>query len=271
MSAKRLALEGTDLFYTVEGSGRPVLLIHGWTCDQNDWAAQIPFLLSLSFSVIAFDLRGHGHSTFNHGSAFDIRTLVKDTVGLLSHLGIGDDNKAIIIGHSLGGVIANEIAFQKPEYVAGVVLADPAYQMTADALDQFNKLLQSDFENCPRIVTELWDKANVYPPNTPVWMKPWQRRRTWGTHPHAVAATFNQLAMHLGQSGVQYLKKSKRAGIPRLVTCALNASVKIESKVGIDKAFDSVELLPAGHWHFIVESNRFNSLLHDWLTLRGFV
>lgn len=271
MSGERLALKGTELFYTVEGSGIPVLLIHGWTCDQNDWVFQIPFLTSLGFSVIGLDLRGHGRSTFDYDSAFDPRTLANDAVALLSHLGIGYGNEAIIMGHSLGGVVANEIAFRHPEYVRGVVLVDPAYGMTAESLDQFNQLLKMDIAKSPQTVTDLWSKADLYPPNTPLWLKPWQKRRTWGMNPRVITASFDQMALYLGQSGVEYLSKTKRGDIPRLVTCALNSSFVIELEAGINKSFDRVELVPAGHWHFMVEASRFNSILQHWLTEHRFV
>ncbi|KAJ5812676.1 hypothetical protein N7474_008977 [Penicillium riverlandense] len=242
MSGDRLSLKGTELFYTVEGSGSPVLLIHGWTCDQNDWAFQIPYLISLGFSVIGLDLRGHGRSTFNYDSVFDPLTLANDAIALLSHLGIGRGNEAIVMGHSLGGVVANEIAFRHPEYVRGIVLVDPAYEMPAAALDHFNQLLKKNIDKCPETVTDLWNTANLYPPNTPVWLKPWQRRRTWGTNPRVVTASFDQMASYLGQSGVEYLNKTKKRDIPRLVTCALNTSVEIEMEAGMDSSFDRVEL-----------------------------
>lgn len=271
MSSGRLVLSDTELFYTVEGSGIPVLLIHGWTCDQNDWAFQIPFLTFLGFSVISFDLRGHGRSSFKNDSAFDPPTLAKDAVALLSHLEIGRGNEAIIIGHSLGGVVANELSYRHPEYVRGVVLVDPAYEMTEEALGYVNQLIKKDIEKCPLAVTNFWDEANIYPSNTPVWLSPWHKRRTWGTNPHVVATTFDQLAIYLGQSGVEYLKKTKNRNIPRLVTCALDTSVDLEREVGLNKDFDRVELIAAGHFHFIVEANRFNSILQSWLTENGFM
>lgn len=265
MSTGRLALNGTKLFYTVEGSGIPVLLIHGWTCDQNDWVFQIPFLTSLGFSVVSFDLRGHGRSTFDYDSVFDPLTLAHDAIALLSHLGIGHGNKAIVMGHSLGGVVANEIAFRFPEYVRGVVLVDPAYEMTVEALDHVKQLLMEDIEKHPQTVTDFWDEANVYPPDSPRWLKAWQKRRTWGTDPRVITAVFDEMASYLGQSGVEYLSRTKKRDIPRLVTCALNTSVEIELGAGIDNSFDRVELVPAGHFHFIVEADKFNSILKDWL------
>ncbi|KAK8071449.1 hypothetical protein PG997_011652 [Apiospora hydei] len=56
---------GVNLYYSSEGPDEAisVLLLHGWTCDQNDWAFHIPFLLSLGFRVIGMDYRGHGHSS----------------------------------------------------------------------------------------------------------------------------------------------------------------------------------------------------------------
>ncbi|KAK9378613.1 Alpha/Beta hydrolase protein [Kockiozyma suomiensis] len=272
MSAGRLVLPGAKLFYTVEGSGTPILLIHGWTSDQNDWSIQIPLLISLGFSVIAFDHRGHGHSTVDADStSFDPPTLAKDAVELLTHLGIGRGNEAIIMGHSLGGLVANEICFRYPEYVRGVVLVDPAYEMPVKDLDYVTQLLTKDIENCPLAASNFLDSDNIFPPQTPVWLRPWLKRKILGDDPRVVASTFMQMASYLGQSESEYLKKTKKRDFPRLVTCALETSVDIERQAGLDNSFDRVELIPAGHFHFIVEADRFNAILQDWLRQNGFI
>ena len=55
--------DGTEIFYKDWGSGRPVLLAHGWPLNSDSWEAQALFLASNGFRVIAHDRRGHGRST----------------------------------------------------------------------------------------------------------------------------------------------------------------------------------------------------------------
>ena len=51
-------IDDVELFFTDEGKGTPVLFVHGWACDSNDWIWQIASFMS-NHRVIAVDLRGH--------------------------------------------------------------------------------------------------------------------------------------------------------------------------------------------------------------------
>jgi pimeloyl-ACP methyl ester carboxylesterase len=272
MSGAYFSQNDTSIFYSVEGSGDPVLLIHGWACDQNDWAYQIPFLSSLGFCVIAADLRGHGHSSYHYGSQqpqLDPETLAADLAALISHLGYGAANPVIVAGHSLGGVIATELAFRHPELVRGAVLVDSSYYMTPSAMEYVTQLFKGNLFEVPQKVTSFWDSANLYPANTPAWLKPWQQRRAWAMDPLIISATFEQMQAHLGQSGVDYLRRTKIRDIPRLVTCALDDSAIVERDAGVDENLDWVEVIPEGHFHHIVSHDRYNALLERWLREKG--
>jgi 3-oxoadipate enol-lactonase len=89
-----------QLFYTEQGQGEPVVLIHGFCGSTDYWEYIIP-LLSEKYRILTVDLRGHGETAYN-GEPFEIEDLAKDIKLLLEELGI---EKAYLFGHSLGGYV----------------------------------------------------------------------------------------------------------------------------------------------------------------------
>ncbi|TLS22037.1 uncharacterized protein PpBr36_09534 [Pyricularia pennisetigena] len=274
------ASNGTEIYYSSEGAGGiPMLLIHGWTCDQNDWSFQIPFLLSLGFWVIAMDLRGHGHSlTTANLTQFDPISMANDAVALLNHLGVDGNNstnKAIVAGHSLGGVLVNELALRHPHLIRGIVSVDSAAYMTPDTMQQITQALRAAGPGGAAVAaTDLWDAGGLLPKDAPVWVRPWQQRRAWAVEGRVVTDTFAQLAEHLGPGGVEYLRRTRGTEgrtIPRLVTCAVDGSAEIEREAGLDARLDRVEVVPGGHFHHVLSPDRFNALLKEWFTEREWI
>lgn len=107
-----------NVYYEEHGKGEPLLLIAGWGTDLSCWQFQIPEF-SAKYRVIAFDNRGAGR-TDAPDKPCSIRMMADDAVGLLDALGIG---KAHILGMSMGGSIAQEIAIGYPERTGSLVLA----------------------------------------------------------------------------------------------------------------------------------------------------
>lgn len=112
-------VNGARIFYQVAGEGRPLLLIHGYPLNAELFAKQREEL-AREFKVITLDLRGFGKSTAPD-SDVSISAYAKDVVGLLDHLKI---EKAIIGGHSMGGMTALELYELAPDRVAGLILID---------------------------------------------------------------------------------------------------------------------------------------------------
>jgi 3-oxoadipate enol-lactonase len=123
-----------ECYYEVHGSGRPLLLIEGLSSDSQTWQLVLDRLKE-HFKVIIFDNRGVGR-TKDSGKPFDIAIMAKDAVMLLEHLGIED---ADVLGHSMGGYIAQEIAITYPAKVKKLIL-----QSTATHTSERNKLLFLD-------------------------------------------------------------------------------------------------------------------------------
>jgi pimeloyl-ACP methyl ester carboxylesterase len=106
-----------ELFYQVQGDGFPLLMIQGYSGGHNAWFFQTR-AFKKHYQVIVFDNRGIG-KTQRSPAPYTVKTLADDAVGLLNHLGI---DKAHILGMSLGGMVAQELAINYPEKVEKLVL-----------------------------------------------------------------------------------------------------------------------------------------------------
>ena len=110
-------VNGIDLFYDERGEGTPLLLITGLSGNALDWTPLLPTLAE-GHRVIAIDPRGAGRSSAPPGP-YTMAMLAADALGLLNHLGI---ERAHVVGFSLGGMIAQELAIAAPARVDRLVL-----------------------------------------------------------------------------------------------------------------------------------------------------
>lgn len=100
------------------GGSTPVLLLHGWIGSRRSFAALLP-LLAGHARVFAVDLRGHGDAD-KPPSGYDLSGLADDVVAVLDALEIP---RAVLVGASSGGYVAQQVAVNSPDRVAGLVLA----------------------------------------------------------------------------------------------------------------------------------------------------
>jgi len=105
------------MYYEVYGEGEPLLLIMGLGSDLTGWIFQTPEL-SQKYRVVAFDNRGAGR-TDAPDVPYTIRMMADDTVGLMDVLGI---DKAHVLGISMGGYIAQEMAIKYPRRARSLIL-----------------------------------------------------------------------------------------------------------------------------------------------------
>jgi len=131
----RVKIGAISLYYETHGKGHPILLIAGLNSDNASWTG-VCGKLAKHFRVIAFDNRGSGRSDTSK-KILSIREMADDAIGLLDYLQI---KKCHVIGHSMGGYIAQELAINYPERVGGLIL-----EATASVSSTRNNTLFNDF------------------------------------------------------------------------------------------------------------------------------
>lgn len=115
-----LTIHGHKRAFVKTGSGPALLLLHGLGCDHTTW---LPVISSLArrYTVIAPDLLGHGRSDKPRAD-YSVGGYANGMRDLLTVLGIG---KATVVGHSFGGGVAMQFAYQYPERTERLVLVAP--------------------------------------------------------------------------------------------------------------------------------------------------
>src|SRR5215467_15437274 len=98
-----------DLYYEDHGSGKPVVLIHGWPLSGASWEKQTTALLAAGFRVITYDRRGFGQSS-KAATGYDYDTLAADLNEVIEETDVDD---AALFGFSMGG---GEVARYLGEY-----------------------------------------------------------------------------------------------------------------------------------------------------------
>jgi pimeloyl-ACP methyl ester carboxylesterase len=129
MKMKKVIVNGIQIAYMRRGSGKPLVLVHGYPLDHTIWNEVSP-LLENDFDLILPDLRGFGQSEVVE-SQYKISDMAADIVGLLDQLGI---QQTAITGHSMGGYVALAFARAYPDRMLGLGLV--ASQAPADSLER---------------------------------------------------------------------------------------------------------------------------------------
>ncbi len=148
-----------NLYYEDHGSGRPVVLIHGYPLSGRAWDRQVPVLLENGHRVIIYDRRGFGKSS-QPVTGYDYDTFATDLHTLMDAL---DLREATLVGHSMGtGEVTRYLGRYGPEGVArGVLIAPipPFLLQTPDNPDGLPASLFDGFMQTARADVPAWMKG----------------------------------------------------------------------------------------------------------------
>lgn len=123
MTSRYVKANGQKLYCEIYGAGEPLILIMGLGGDLASWNLQVRALQAF-YRVIVFDNRDVGRSS-KVGGAYEIADMARDTAALMDELGI---EQAHVLGASMGGAIAQELAISFPDKVRMLILACTAAQ-----------------------------------------------------------------------------------------------------------------------------------------------
>lgn len=124
--------EGCTLHYEEYGHGEPLILIHGLGSSCQDWELQIP-VLSRYYRLVVMDVRGHGRSD-KPRERYSIAGFTADLVALIEHLQLP---AAHVVGLSMGGMIAFQLAVDQPQMLKSLCIVNSAPEVKVRSADDY--------------------------------------------------------------------------------------------------------------------------------------
>jgi pimeloyl-ACP methyl ester carboxylesterase len=147
-------VNGLDVYYEIHGGGAPLVLLHGAMGTIDSCFANLLPALAAARQVVAVELQGHGH-TADVDRPLSYRQMAADSAALLEALGIGT---ADLVGYSMGGAVALELAMRHPALVRRVVYAGGT-SYRRDGL--YPEMLEEPESAADDLTGSVWHKAYV--------------------------------------------------------------------------------------------------------------
>ncbi len=163
-SADYASVNGLKMYYEIQGTGRPLVLLHGGVCTIEVCLGKIRAPLAKSWKTIAIEQQGHGR-TADVDRPLSYEQMAEDTAALLRQLKVGN---ADFFGYSMGGSIALAIAMRHPDLVRKVVIIGTPYNndgLIPGLVENFKNLKP---EEIPQEFRDAYAKTSPHPEKWPL-------------------------------------------------------------------------------------------------------
>jgi len=234
------------------GRRRPVLFLHAFAGDSSHWTAQLAHLRGLRRAV-AFDFSAHGNSRISDVRDYSVRSLTLDVEWVVDELRL---DHFVLVGHSMGAVVAAAYAGAHPGHVTALMLVDPPYVpgiMSPDQLARIIKALETD----PYPVTEQYWKNQLLVGSTPA-----VRARVLDSLSRLPRDAVIQLTRDLLYYDPVPALTNYSGPVLAVVTPRNDLPTSIHNVV---EEVEHVIVEGAGHWMQLDEPGRFNAILDSFL------
>jgi pimeloyl-ACP methyl ester carboxylesterase len=236
---------GVNTWYDAEGSGDPLVLLHGGMCTNETWGAQIP-LFAEHFRILAPERRGHGHTADVEGP-LSYAAMAADTIGFLDAVVGGP---AHLVGWSDGGIVGLLVAQERPDLVSKLVAISANFDTTGVAPEVAEMFTQLDPAG-----EEMAMFRGLYEAHSPDGPEHWP-------------IVFGKFVAMVGREPQMTVDELGRIAAPTLVLAADDDMVTLEHTVALFRAIPNAELaIVPGTSHALVmeKSDVVNKLVLDFL------
>jgi pimeloyl-ACP methyl ester carboxylesterase len=254
--------DNVQLFYKIQGEGYPLIFVHGYMGSEEDWWP-VTSVLKKWYKCVAYDRRNEGKSSKPEKVHNTIEMNASDLNKLMTGLKI---QKAVIIGHSMGGCTAMQFAVTYPERVAALVLVDslPSGSMVKVSLEELKPHLvsmQGRYNIGYWLISEKFVKFSPYAQQ---FLDTFGYRNTINTEDVLVADA-------LGFFKFEFVDRLKKIKAPTLViagdadlTCPVDPVQNTIAK-NIPNARLEVIKGEVGHFSYTQKPEEFNEILYNFL------
>jgi pimeloyl-ACP methyl ester carboxylesterase len=244
-----VTIDGATLHYETAGDGFPLVLLHGIGSNSRSWRRQLA-ALSTDFKVIAWDAPGYGRSSDPSGKPSmsfyaDCLRRFLDAIGL---------NRIFLLGHSTGGVVAQEFYRKCPDFVRALILADTRCVGSPNVLEQ--RL------NSIRTMTPLQLAQERGPKLLSPKASPDLVQEVVSIMSEVRSAGYEFAAIALAESDTRDVVRNLR--VPTLLIWGAEDEI---TPVWDEVPTDALsKIIPdAGHLCYIEQPDRFNEIVKDFL------
>lgn len=252
-TALAASVEGLAIYSTVQGEGETIIFVHGWTCDDSSWKAQVP-AFSHDYRVVTLDLPGHGESETPASLEDYSMELFADAVeAVRNEIGA---KRVVLVGHSMGGTVIRAYALKYPDHVAGLVAVDGYLDQRA----------WTKFEPLSEPLTRATRAASIegmFVEETPQKLRNHIRNMMMSAPALTAQGAFNAMASPSNQSDQAIMS-------PALTIWAEGSRQ--------DPDFDTLDLIPnweetrikgSGHFLMMERPDEFNAILRKFISERA--
>ena len=255
---QHLNRNGVQLFFEEAGRGDPpLLLVHGWTCDHTYMAPQFAHFRS-THRVVAVDLRGHGQSD-KPQQDYTMKAFADDLVWLCGQLGV---KKPAVIGHSMGGVIAMELAASFPEVPAAVVTLDSPLVLPQALLDSIAPLQQALWGPQYREAQQQFVADFLFLPTDDSQRKAQIVAAMSSAPQHVMASAFENINLHYDTTAAV-----AQCQVPLLVLLAAQPLSDIARLREVNPKAVIGQTVGAGHFHQLEVPEQVNAMIERFLVV----
>ena len=249
------SFDGVQIVYDVSGSDQDapmIVFIHGWTCNRIHWREQVA-AFSDRYRVIAIDLAGHGDSSLGR-IEYSMPSFAKDVEAVLDKENV---SRAVLVGHSMGGMVILHAARLLGQRVVGVIGADTFKYMRDDPRTgkqaEQAQYIANDYENAMKAVV-----SNMFSETCSEELKSSITDGMVGIAPEVAIGAMMGMA-----EDEPLFEMARDLSIPKF---AINASGRPMDELAVKEAGIELKLLPTtGHFVMNEDPVGFNQLLTEAL------